>query len=394
MGVVIVGAGLGGLRAAETLRSKGYTGGITIVGDEPHHPYNRPPLSKEALLGGVDVDGLLFRRRDSLDDVEWILGNEAVASDLAARTVTLADGTVLPFDGLVIASGIRPRRLPIPGPKDGRTCLRTIEEARAVRDRLTPDARVLILGAGFIGCEAAATARKLGAEATVVALDEQPMIRPLGAELGAAMRRRHEDQGVHFHLGHSIDAFHGDDRVRSASLSDGTELPADIVIEAVGSVPNIEWLEGNGLDLSDGVLVDSAMQVSNEAGASVVAVGDVARHPNALFGPVARRIEHWNIPTETGRRAGATLAALLAGEEPDRGPFTAMPSFWSDQYAHKLQSFGLPGMATDTRIADGDIDGPCIVEYRDDRGLVGVVGVDRTQDLVPYRKEISARADC
>lgn len=394
MGVVIVGAGLGGLRAAETLRSKGYTGGITIVGDEPHHPYNRPPLSKEALLGGVDVDGLLFRRRDSLDDVEWILGNEAVASDLAARTVTLADGTVLPFDGLVIASGIRPRRLPIPGPKDGRTCLRTIEEARAVRDRLTPDARVLILGAGFIGCEAAATARKLGAEATVVALDEQPMIRPLGAELGAAMRRRHEDQDVHFHLGHSIDAFHGDDRVRSASLSDGTELPADIVIEAVGSVPNIEWLEGNGLDLSDGVLVDSAMQVSNEAGASVVAVGDVARHPNALFGPVARRIEHWNIPTETGRRAGATLAALLAGEEPDRGPFTAMPSFWSDQYAHKLQSFGLPGMATDTRIADGDIDGPCIVEYRDDRGLVGVVGVDRTQDLVPYRKEISARADC
>ncbi len=394
MGVVIVGAGLGGLRAAEALRAKGYTGAITIVGDEDHHPYNRPPLSKEALLGGVHVDGLLFRRRESLDDVEWILGNAAVASDLSARTVTLADGTVLPFDGLVIASGIRPRRLPIPGPMDGRTCLRTIEEARAVRDRLTTDARVLILGAGFIGCEAAATARKLGAEATVVALDEQPMIRPLGAELGAAMRRRHEGQGVHFHLGHSIDAFHGDDRVRSATLSDGTELPTDIVIEAVGSVPNVEWLDGNGLDLSDGVLVDSAMQVSNEAGANVVAVGDVARHPNALFGPVARRIEHWNIPTETGRRAGATLAALLAGEEPDRGPFTAMPSFWSDQYDHKIQSFGLPGLATTTRVADGDVDGPCIVEYHDNHGLVGVVGVDRTQDLVPYRKDIAARADC
>jgi NADPH-dependent 2,4-dienoyl-CoA reductase/sulfur reductase-like enzyme len=250
---------------------------------------------------------------------------------------------------------------------------------------------VLIMGAGFIGCEVAATARALGADVAVVALDEEPMVRPLGADLGAAMRRRHERHGVDFRLGHTIDSFHGAGRVQSASLSDGTELPADLVLEAVGSVANVEWLEGNGLDLSDGLLVDSAMQVGTDL-APVVAVGDVARHPNALFGGIPRRIEHWNMPTETGRRAGQTLSALLAGEEPDRGPFTAMPSFWSDQYDYRLQSFGMPGLATRTELADGDLDGPCIVEYHDDGGLVGVVGVDRTQETAPYRRQLMGRS--
>jgi NADPH-dependent 2,4-dienoyl-CoA reductase/sulfur reductase-like enzyme len=391
-GVVVVGGGLGGLRASESLRASGYAGPITVVGDEPHLPYNRPPLSKEALRGGVEIDGLLFRRKPGVDDVTWLLGTAAVASDLAARTVTLADGTVLGFDGLVVASGIRPRHLPIPGPADGRTMLRTVTDAESLRPRLAPGAHVLIMGAGFIGCETAATARALGAEVTVVALDEEPMIRPLGADLGAAMRRRHEHHGVRFHLGRSIDSFHGDDRVHSATLSDGTELPADVVIEAVGSVPNVGWLEGNGLDLSDGVQTDSSMQVATDL-APVVAVGDIARHPNALFGPVPRRVEHWNMPTETGRRAGQTLAALLAGDEPDRGPFAAMPSFWSDQYEYSLQSFGMPGLATRIELADGDLDGPCIVEYHDADGLVGVVGVDRTKETAPYRRQLMGRSD-
>ncbi len=390
-GVVIVGAGLGGLRSAEALRGAGYEGEITVVGDEPHLPYNRPPLSKEALLSGVDVEGLQFRRKATVEDVIWRLGAPAASSDLSARTVTLEDGSVLEFDGLVIASGIRPRRLPIPGPTTGRSVLRTATDAEHVRALLGPGVHVIIMGAGFIGCETAATARKLGAEVAVVAIDEQPMVRPLGAELGAGMRRRHERHGVHFHLGHTIDAFVGDDRVRSAALSDGSELPADIVIEAVGSVTNTEWLQGNGLDLSDGLLVDSAMQVDTEV-APVVAVGDIARHPNALFGDIPRRIEHWNMPTETGRRAGATLAALLAGAEPDRGPFTAMPSFWSDQYDHKLQSFGMPGIADRIELVEGEPDGPCIVEYHDASGLVGVVGVDRTQELAPYRKQLMTRS--
>lgn len=390
-GVVIVGAGLGGLRAAETLRAAGYAGAITVVGDEAYLPYNRPPLSKEALAGGIDVASLEFRRKPIVDDVRWLLGTPVVGSDLAARTVTLSDGTVLAFDGLVAASGIRPRRLPIPGPADGRFALRTAADALAVREYLTPGAVVIIMGAGFIGCEAAATAIKLGCTVHVVALDEEPMIRPLGAELGAAMRRRHEARGVHFHLGQTIDSFAGADRVRSVSLSDGTELPADIVIEAVGSVSNTEWLRGNDLDLSDGLLTDSSMQV-HTALAPLVAVGDLARHPNGHFGGVPRRIEHWNIPTETAKRAGPTLAAILRGEEPDRSPFLAMPAFWSDQYEFTLQSFGMPGIADRVEVVSGTVDEPCIVEYSDASGLVGVVGIDRTAEVAPYRKALLARS--
>lgn len=390
-GVVIVGAGLGGLRAAETLRAAGYAGAITVVGDEAYLPYNRPPLSKEALAGGIDVASLEFRRKPIVDDVRWLLGTTVVGSDLAARTVTLSDGTALAFDGLVAASGIRPRRLPIPGPADGRFALRTAADALAVREYLTPGAVVIIMGAGFIGCEAAATAIKLGCTVHVVALDEEPMIRPLGAELGAAMRRRHEARGVHFHLGQTIDSFAGADRVRSVSLSDGTELPADIVIEAVGSVANTEWLRGNDLDLSDGLLTDSSMQV-HTALAPLVAVGDLARHPNGHFGGVPRRIEHWNIPTETAKRAGPTLAALLRGEEPDRSPFLAMPAFWSDQYEFTLQSFGMPGIADRVEVVSGTVDEPCIVEYSDASGLVGVVGIDRTAEVAPYRKALLARS--
>ncbi len=258
-GVVVAGAGLGGLRAAESLRASGYDGPITVIGDEPHLPYNRPPLSKEALRGGIDAAALAFRRKATIDDVEWRLGRHVSASDLSAGTVTLDDGSIVEFEGLVVATGIRPRRLPIPGPAEGRTVLRTLDDAHRIRAELRPGTRLLVMGAGFIGCEVAATARQLGADVSVVALDREPMIRPLGADLGAAMRRRHERQGVRFHLGHSIDAFEGVDRVRSASLSDGTELPADLVLEAVGSVPNVEWLDGNGLDLSDGVLADSAL---------------------------------------------------------------------------------------------------------------------------------------
>ena len=390
-GVVIVGAGLGGLRAAETLRAAGYAGAITVVGDEEYLPYNRPPLSKEALAGGIDVASLEFRRKPSVDDVRWLLGTPVVGSDLAARTVTLSDGTALEFDGLVAASGIRPRRLPIPGPAEGRFALRTAADALAIREYLRPGAVVIIMGAGFIGCEAAATAIKLGCTVHVVALDEEPMIRPLGAELGAAMRRRHEAQGVHFHLGQTIDSFAGADRVRSVSLSDGTELPADIVIEAVGSVANTEWLRGNDLDLSDGLLTDSSMQV-HTALAPLVAVGDLARHPNGHFGGVPRRIEHWNIPTETAKRAGPTLAAILRGEEPDRSPFLAMPAFWSDQYEFTLQSFGMPGIADRAEVVSGTVDEPCIVEYSDASGLVGVVGVDRTAEVAPYRKALLARS--
>lgn len=388
--VVIVGAGLGGLRAAEALRGAGYDGHLVIVGDEPHLPYNRPPLSKEALAGGVTVEDLHFRRRASIDDVEWRLGSAAVACDLSERTVTLADGTVLPFTGLVIASGIRPRRLPIPGPTDGRFLLRNAEDAAQLRSSLGPGSHLVIMGAGFIGCEVAATARKLGAQVDVVALDPEPMVRPLGPTFGAAMRKRHEDHGVRFHMRRTVQAFLGDDHVTGVLLDDGTQIPATVVLEAVGSVPNIEWLDGNGLDLSDGVLVDDSLRVIDSP-APVVAVGDIARHPNALFPGGPWRIEHWNMPTEMGKHAGRALAHLIAGDEPDAAPdnaaFSALPAFWSDQYDLNIQSYGMPSLGEPV-LVDGEWDGDCIVEYRRDGELLGVVGVNRSKDLMGYRSTL------
>lgn len=374
--VVVVGAGLGGLRAAESLRGQGFD--VMVIGDESHLPYNRPPLSKESLKGGVEVEGLHFRRKH--DDIDWRLGAGATGCSLASRVVYVDDAAYT-FDGLVIATGIRPRHLPVPGPQP--PVLRTADDALALRERLTPGASLLVVGAGFIGCEVAATARQLGCEVTVTAYDAEPMMRPLGAQLGAAMKAHHEAHGVTFHLGQGVQEFHAD----GVTLADGTRLSADVVIEAVGSVPNVEWLRGNDLDLTDGVLTDNMMQVIG-TDVPVVAVGDIARFPNPRFDDVPRRIEHWNLPTETGKRAGQTLGALLNGETPT-GDFRPMPAFWSDQYDIGLQSYGLPGIGEPT-LVDGEWSGDCIVEYMRNGEVVGVVGVNRTKDLMDYRKSIGS----
>lgn len=388
--MLIVGAGLGGLRTAESLRANGYTGSIVIVGDEKYRAYNRPPLSKEALKSGIAPEDLYFREKESIADVEWLLGEPATHVDLAGRVVTLANGQQLTFDGLVIATGIRSRLLPIPGPTKGLYTLRTISDAQEIKEAIKPGHNLVIIGSGFIGCEVAATATALGATVHVVSLDQEPMIRPLGVELGAAMRRRHEAHGVVFHLGRTVAQFDGTDHITGVTLDNGEVIPTEVVIEAIGSVTNTEWLAGNDLDLSDGVLVDSNMQVIGTT-VPVVAVGDIARHPNSRYADNHLRIEHWNMPTETGKRAGATLAALLTGQPIPDQEFNALPSFWSDQYDYQIQSYGVPGLATQSVVVSGDVDGPCIVEYRDDADqLIGVVGIDTIKELMPYRKQLMA----
>ena len=389
-GVVVVGAGLGGLRAAEGVRAAGYTGPVTIVGDEPHLPYNRPPLSKEALKTGIEADALHFRRRGSVDDVEWRLGAGVDHVDVSIPAVVLTDGSVVPFDGLVAATGIRTRRLPIPGPEAGRYGLRTMADAIDLRSHITPGSHLLVLGAGFIGCEVAATAIGLGASVNVVALDPEPMVRPLGPVVGAALRKRHEEHGVHFHLGRTVKQFEGDGRVERAVLDDGTVLPADVVLEAIGSIPNTEWLADTGADLADGVLVDDHLRIVGVP-FPAVAVGDVARYANPRFDDVPRRIEHWNLPTETGKRAGATLAAMLNGTDLPADVFAPLPAFWSDQYQHQLQSYGQPGLGNEVVVVEGDLTGPSIVEYRLDGDVVGVLGIDRTAALIPWRKALLER---
>lgn len=344
--VVVVGASMGGLRAAEQLRAAGWTGGITVVGDEKHMPYNRPPLSKDVLAGEVSHAAVAFRPRASCADVDWRLGDAVVGADLTARTVRFAGGDSLSYAGLVVATGLRPRRLTCPGPSAGRHVVRTLDDAQALRAALGPGRRVVVVGAGFIGCEVAATARSLGADVTVVAPEAEPMQRPLGTELGAALRRRHLAHGVRFELGRTVGHLVGEERVRGIVLDDGRELPADTVVEAVGSIPNTEWLADNGLDLGDGVRCDALLRV--ESRPDVVAVGDVARFANPRYDDVPRRVEHWSIPTDSAKHAARTLAAHLAGVAHDASAFAPLPTFWSDQYEERLQSFGAPGLGAGT----------------------------------------------
>lgn len=390
--VVVAGASMAGLRAAEQLRAAGWEGPITLVGDEPHMPYNRPPLSKEVLAGKAPFESLAFRPRASVADVRWRLGTRVTAADLDRRVVVLDDGEVLPYRGLVVATGMRPRRLRCPGPAAGRHTVRTLADAQGLREALTrPGARVVVVGAGFIGCEVAATAVALGAaEVTVVDPLPLPMVGPLGELLAEALLARHERRGVRFALGTGVTGFEGSGRVTGVVLSDGTVLPADVVVESVGSVANTEWLDGNGLDLGDGVLTDEHLRAGGRP--DVVAVGDVARFPNARYDGVPRRVEHWCIPTDTAKHAARVLTAHLNGTDAGLAPFAPLPTFWSDQHDFRLQSFGAPALGKeDVRVLDGDPDGDVLAGYHTGGRLVGVValgGQAAAASAARYRAEL------
>lgn len=387
--VLIVGAAMGGLRTAESLRRAGYGGRIRIIGDELHAPYNRPPLSKDVLASAVTHEAVAFPTRAETADVEWMLGSRAASADLGAHTVTTDDGAVTAYSALVIATGLRPRRLDYP-PRPGRHAVRTLDDAMALRDELVAGARVVVVGSGFLGCELAATATKLGCSVTVVTPSAEPMIRPLGLMLARELRGRLESRGVRFVLGASVTGL--DDGV---ALADGSLVPADVVIEAIGSDCNSEWLGGSGLDLADGVLADNALRALGADGIAhdeVYVVGDIARFPNPMFDDVARRVEHWNIPTDTGRRAGTVLAAALLGDVASAAavPFAPMPSFWSNQFDITLQAYGLPGLGDDVRVLEGELGAEVAVGYHRDGILVGVVGVGLKAALLPYRQQIAA----
>jgi 3-phenylpropionate/trans-cinnamate dioxygenase ferredoxin reductase subunit len=390
-GIVVVGAGIGGLRVAEAVRAAGFPGDVTVIGAEPHMPYNRPPLSKEALAGGATHERLAFRLRRAVADVRWLLGRTATAASLAERTVRLDGGEVLGYAGLAVTTGLRVRRLDLPGPRVGRHALRTLEDAARLREDLRPGRRLVIAGAGFLGCEVAATAAGVGCEVTVVAPEREPMQRPLGVTVGAAMRRRHEARGVQFRLGRvpvALDADPGSDRLAAVLLDDDTRLPADVLVEAVGAVPDVGWLEGNGLDLGDGLLCDGWMRVQGRA--DVVAAGDVARFTDPRFAPQPRRLEHWSNPTDTGRLAGRALAAALAGEQLPQPPALPLPQFFSDQFDIHLQSFGALEGGDEVRVLEGDLDdGEFLISYLLAGRLRGVLGNGLMPRVLALREQIA-----
>ncbi len=384
--VTIVGASLAGMRAAEALRREGFDGTVTVVGDETDAPYDRPPLSKQVLAGEWEPERIALYDTETLDDLglTWRLGTRAVGFEAASRTVTLADGERLAADGVVIATGARTRTLPGTEDLAGVYTLRTLADSLAIRAEFdaTPG-RVVVVGAGFIGAEVAATARGRGLDVTMVEMAETPLERVLGAELGRVCTDVHRDHGVDLRLGVGVAEITGADRVEQVVLSDGTRLDADVVIVGVGVIPNTEWLEGSGLEIHNGVVCDETCL----AAPGVVAAGDVARWPNRLFRQ-SMRVEHWDNAVEQGM---AAARRLLAGG--DAEPFAPVPWFWSDQYDRKIQLAGRSGPDDEVQIVTGSpAERRFAAIYGRAGRVVAVLGFNRPRHVMQYRRLIARSA--
>ena len=379
--IVVVGASLAGLRAAEALRSEGFAGELHIVGAEGHPPYNRPPLSKGLLTGTHAVEDLLRPTADL--DARWWLGRPARGLDLDARTLQAGDRR-LGFDGLVIASGARPRAWPGPVP-EGVRGFRRLEDALDLREALLRGPRrVVIVGAGFLGGELASSCVALGLAVTLVELEQAPLASRLGADVAAFLAQLHREHGVDLRTGVTVARFAGAPALRRVELSDGTSLEADLSIVALGIEPNVEWLAGSGLAVDGGVLCDPALRCPGAP--AVVAAGDVARWPHQLFGGSALSIGHWTNAAEQARLAARNLL-----REPE--PFAAVPSFWSDLHGIKLRSVGLPELADDCELLEGAFaDRSFLTAYARRGVLVGAVAADLNRRLPPYRRLIEQRA--
>ena len=379
---LIVGASLAGIRAAETLRRDGFDGPIAMVGDELHRPYDRPPLSKQVLAGEWAVERTALLEDDAVDGLEldWHLGRRATRLDLSRREVELDDGALLGFDGAIVATGARPRTIPTGG-LTGIHTLRTMDDAMAIRAGFEAGPRVVVVGAGFIGAEVAATARMLGLDVTLVEAAPAPMERGLGRELGMVCADLHRDHGVDLRLGVGVEGFEGTGRVEAVRLSDDSTVPADLVVVGIGVVPNTDWLEGSGLTIDNGVLCDETCL----AATGVVAAGDVARWPNRRFGEVMR-VEHWDNAVEQGV---AAARRLLVGEGAGT-PFEPVPWFWSDQYDRKIQLAGRPNDADEVTVVTGAIDERRFAAlYRRGDRLAAVFGMNRPRHVMQYRQLIA-----
>lgn len=381
--IVIVGASLAGLSAAKALRADGFAGTIAMVGDEPHLPYDRPPLSKEVLTGAKQERDLLLPGVEELD-AEWELGVTATGLDVPGRRL-LTDHGDLAYDGLVIATGVRPRLLP--GFRVDRQrvfVLRALDDALALHEVLREQARVLVVGSGFIGVEVAVSARSLGCDVTILSMTEPLAVA--GVHVSRTCSRLLAGLGVRTIVGPGI--------VRSdipeggggrVLLEDGAHLDFDVVVIAVGSAPNVEWLADSGLDIRDGVLCDPTCTVVGAP--EVVAAGDVARWPNPAFGGTPMRIEHWANAVEQGTASGRNVARPPA----ERVPFHSLPSFWSDHGGPRLQSIGIPHTADRFELLEGELDGEryALAAYRGAE-LVGGLGYGTPRALARLRARLAA----
>lgn len=386
--IAVVGASLAGARAAQALRAKGFDGEVHLIGAEPYAPYDRPPLSKGVLSGSTTdttlVDGDYWEEQR----IALHLGVPVVALRPAERGVELADGAVLGADRVLLCTGGRARRLAVPGADlDGVFCLRTADDAAGIKARLVEGASVVVLGAGFIGAEVAASARGVGCSVTLVEIADVPLARVLGEEMGRFYGQVHRDHGVDLRTGVGIREILGDrdGRVRQVVLTDGTTVPADVVVVGIGIVPSTELAVGIGAEIAGtapgGIVVDELCETTVPG---VYAAGDVANHPNAILGERVR-LEHWR----NAQNQAVAAAGSMLGE---REPFDEVPWFWSDQYDLALQVAGHPCSRDDVVRRGQPGDGPFTLFYLRDGVLRCVLGVNQPRDVRFGLDLIAARA--
>ena len=390
--IAIVGASLAGTHAAQTLRRQGFDGEVVLIGDEPHYPYDRPPLSKEVLVGPYDDAKL--RLRPAADPaelgVDWRLDTAAVGLELATdggATVHLDGGHEVEADGLVIATGARPRTLPDASGTAGVHVLRTLDDAGGLKADLErePD-RVVVVGCGFIGAEVAASARTRGLDVTIIEAAPAPLVRVLDEAAGMAIADLHRSHGVDVRLGTGVAALATDEagNLRAVELEDGTTVDATVAVIGIGVIPNTDWLDGSGLTLDDGVVTDETCL----AAPGVVAVGDVARWPNRRFGGRLTRVEQWDNAVEMGGYGAKRLLASAAGESVE--PYAPVPWFWSDQYDRKIQLAGIP--ASNVELLQGSHEEHRFAQiYLDDDGdVTGALCWNRPRQAILARQHIAS----
>jgi NADPH-dependent 2,4-dienoyl-CoA reductase/sulfur reductase-like enzyme len=375
--IVVVGASVAGIAAAEALRRQGFDGTLVVAGAEPHVPYDRPPLTKAVLAGEQTPAEIHLRPAEwPVDlDVDLRLGTTAVALDPGARTLELSSGERLGYDGLVLATGATPRVLPGPA-LQGVFTVRTLDDSLGLRAAIAPGADVVVVGGGVIGAEVAATARRLGARVTILEAEAVPLARSVGTEIGTLLSQVHIDEGVEVRCGVPVAGLEGDGRVARVRMGDDSVIPADVVVIGLGVRPATEWLESSGLALGDGVLCDAFCRTSAPG---VVAAGDVARWEHPQLGSV--RIEHWENAVTQGRAAAEALLGAAAG------PFDPVPYVWSDQYEHKVQVVGRPTGGDALVVVDGSFeDRRFVALYTRDDQVTGAISFNRPAKTMRIRK--------
>ena len=380
--VVIVGASLGGLRTASTLRRLGFDGRITLAGDEVHLPYDRPPLSKEVLTGEKQPGDAVFRTPEFFDEqrIELRLGSPAVGLDGDARTVTLGSGERLRYDAAVIATGARPRRLPGVGAVPGVHVMRTLDDSIAIRSALETARHLVVVGAGFIGSEVAASARIRGIDATIIEAADQPLVMAVGNEVGVRCAALHGLYGTELRCGAGVVGVEEASGGLMVELSDGTSVRCDMVVVGIGVIPNIEWLDGSGIEMDRAVLCDQYMRTSLP---DVYALGDLASWHNPWFGR-RMRVEHWTNTVEQSAAVARSISNTLSGGGPVA--YSGIPYFWSDQYGHRLQLVGL-ALQDEVVFVDDPPDEPALLAlYRRGDRLGGAFAIDRMGPLMKMRR--------